>query len=537
MDAVLPQVRRIAVLVKSLDPAAGRQLLLAMPTQLAKQVRQALNTLTRIDPEEQRQILAEFRAQAMSPASSPASHTRPNNPQYSQTPLSASNPTTSNLSASSHSMPMNSSQGSPGARGASNFPHSEGIGAVNASSHSHTDALYSQDISFHDASQAVSPSSSWKHLDTESLSEFLAGERATVVAVVISQLPAPQAVALLEHLAPGQRDEVISKLTRLREIDREAMAAIDEHLAGRISDYHHQRSSENESVSRFQSLLSVASTPLREQLQNSICESDAHLAKQLGLVPTSGGSVPQRPVTSLASRGPSQDEDEDDSFNPAIAALKAAGHPLISASQNQRKASSPPATRANATGGRTPSSSMEAQSNLPPGSSRGHTSRLEPSNPSTSTGKRPTPSWESLANHVITTADENAIWTDDEMPDVLPFPTRSPSVAKQRLSFEQIVDLTPEQITVVLSAVEGEVLLLALAGATIPFMQRFHSMLSKSDSRAIHQQLRNLGPINLQDVDAAQQLLSDAATRLIYPDAAGENADSMKASNPARLAA
>ena len=59
-EPVPDNIRRIAVLVSSVDSATARQLLLHLPTSVAKHVRRALQNLGPISVAERQRILTEF---------------------------------------------------------------------------------------------------------------------------------------------------------------------------------------------------------------------------------------------------------------------------------------------------------------------------------------------------------------------------------------------------------------------------------------------------------------------------------------------
>ncbi len=446
VDGVSSQVRRIAILVTSLDATAGRQLLLAMPQQLARDVRRAMASITSIDPEEQRRVLAEFRMQAMT-SSDVGSTASPPSSLDSSTPA----PTSSN----SHS-PM--SAGSDSARGM------QGVGQEQATQTN--GALHS---GVHHASQvegnasSTSPtdaagSAQWQRWDTDSLTELLISERAPVIAVVLSQLPPVQAARVLERIPKSQHRYVLAQLTHLRDIDPEAMRTIDEHLATRIADYHHRRMTETETAGRMQQLLAAASPEMKGDWQSIVADTDRRLADRLGL------AVPQAAVAA-SSLPQSVNKSE-----PVATASSRTAQP-----QNTQRAAA--------------NSSAASLLDL-------------------------------LASNVLTTADQSLASTNsnrDDEPRIIPFPTarRQGSASGAITDMHQILDMPAEQIAQVLSETPGDVVLLAIAGATPQFMLRFNAMLEKQDARTLHQRIRQLGPINLQDVDAAQRRLCLIASRIV----------------------
>ncbi|MFO1062324.1 MAG: FliG C-terminal domain-containing protein [Pirellulales bacterium] len=476
VDAVQPQVRRIAVLVTSLDTQAGRQLLAAMPSALARQVRQAMASLTRIDPEEQRQVLAEFRKQALLtedrsnvvPVATQSANAVQRNSTQGRESQSIQNDA---LDVRGYSAPSATDRGLNGAVQAPltadsiPWPTPADVKGNGAYQNAGENSIAAQDRIAQTTTESTSEN--WKAWDVDALIHLLDGERATVTAVVLSQIAPQQAVKLLERMSGERRSDVMMQLARLGSIDPDAMTAIDEHLARRIADYHHQRSTESESTARFKGLLGAASDALRAELQDSIQRADAGLARRLGL--TSTAPIPAK-------------------------------HETRTTAANVGRTEGPPTHR----------SAMPAQPSTNGAPTRMQSEQQGVTEPDTSA------MWASLANNVITTVDESSAWHDQ--PDVIPFrrpQAQTESELRPELRFEQILDLDADLISEVLGSVQRDVLLLALAGATPQFMKRFHGMLDKSDGKLLQQQLRNIGVINLQDVDAAQDILAQNATLLM----------------------
>jgi hypothetical protein len=109
--------------------------------------------------------------------------------------------------------------------------------------------------------------------------------------------------------------------------------------------------------------------------------------------------------------------------------------------------------------------------------------------------------------------------TSEPSADILPFPAPSQRIrpvdrSLVQMEFEQILDLPPHVLATLLSSTESEVVLLALAGATPPFMKRFCEMLDRRDAKALQARLQKIGPIQLRDVDEAQWRIVDNAARL-----------------------
>jgi flagellar motor switch protein FliG len=242
-------IRRIAVLVASVDSATARQLLLHLPTLVAKQVRRALQNLGPISPAERQRILTEFQATAAKQNQSAAN-------QPLGAPVAA--PQAPSFANNSANPAQNVRAGST-----TNDGHKSGqVFAPSLAEHSERGGspLYSTPpLAFEDASQP-----SWKQMDIRALGHFLCSERAIVIAVVINQLSPDTGVALLQQLPSTTHREVLQAIANLQDIDEEAMRSIEEHLAERIKDYEQQVNSEAKGTRRVAALLAAAPPELQE---------------------------------------------------------------------------------------------------------------------------------------------------------------------------------------------------------------------------------------------------------------------------------
>lgn len=116
--------------------------------------------------------------------------------------------------------------------------------------------------------------------------------------------------------------------------------------------------------------------------------------------------------------------------------------------------------------------------------------------------------------------------------NILPFPGQVEETASTtgelapidssliRLEFESLLEKPPEILARILSEPASQTVLLALAGATPSFMQRFYEMLRPEDAAALKTRLSDIGAINLRDIDAAQQELIEFAVELGHHPAA-----------------
>jgi flagellar motor switch protein FliG len=94
---------------------------------------------------------------------------------------------------------------------------------------------------------------------------------------------------------------------------------------------------------------------------------------------------------------------------------------------------------------------------------------------------------------------------------------RSPvEEAKQpiTLRFEDLILLDDRSLAQVFHVVDSQVMLLALTGATVDFINRVSGSLTSSQKERFNQQIQSLGPISLKEIEQAQQNVAEIATHL-----------------------
>jgi flagellar motor switch protein FliG len=426
------RVRQIAILVSSVDATAARQLLLHLPTGLAKQVRALASQLGPISPAEKRSILAAFQQSNVN--SSPPK------------PVS----------------PAATKAGNPVAADAV-FSSDEQLGALP------TAAMAAQAKGDEPIDGQSETAPAWTKLSTEALVRFVQGERVAVIAVVISQLAPKKAVEVLQHLPRDMHHAVIKRLSHLQDIDPDATAAIDEHLVERLSQYEYRVESEHENTRRLNALLSAAPLDLRDEWRNLL----------------SGDGV-WSAVETLRTKATIAVEK---STSATIAELY--GDAVI---MTDSMVSTRPVTQATQA---TFANDFSAGSAFASGTS--------------------------ATESTATTSTTQDLVADEfeELADVLPFPT--PASEKQaavdrillHAEFERILTLSVQDLAVLLSNIDSQTVLLAFAGSSPEFMQRFTRMLKPSDAKMFVKRLQKIGPMNLREVDEAQRRIVESAARMM----------------------
>ncbi len=445
------RLRQIAILVSSVDATAARQILLHLPTDKARRVRELATQLGTVSAEEKRKILAEFQRSATTTSAASQSNASSGSRSAAHNRYAAD---VDELAAQSADLP---DYAQPGRTNNSAKTYSTGVHPLRASGGAEGDWNDERSTTAHSAAD------SWTHLSPAALVRFVRSERPAVTAVVISQLAPHVAVEVLQHLPPATSRDVLVRLSRLRDIDPEAMSAIDEHLSRRLNEYQHSIASELENSRRMQSLLAAAPIEIREQW-SSILTADS---EQLSEVNHTAAQPTQQSTTD------SQGVEQPRNVQPVEVA-----HPqdIFDISNN---VFSTVDTNANVVG--------------------------------------------SLNNRTSSAAPESEGFRQPAGPtDILPFPqgatghntTDDVDRSLNQIEFEQILHLPPWLLAKLLSQTDSQFVLLALAGATPQFMKRFLNMLDRQDAKTLQSRLQRIGPIRLRDIDEAQRRIVENAARL-----------------------
>lgn len=80
--------------------------------------------------------------------------------------------------------------------------------------------------------------------------------------------------------------------------------------------------------------------------------------------------------------------------------------------------------------------------------------------------------------------------------------------------FEDLAQLDDNSLATVIQSVDTQLVLLALAGASRDFVDRILRPLGNREARLLQQKMQQIGPLQLQDIAKAQQLIASQAIRL-----------------------
>ena len=89
------------------------------------------------------------------------------------------------------------------------------------------------------------------------------------------------------------------------------------------------------------------------------------------------------------------------------------------------------------------------------------------------------------------------------------------SPQENNFHFDHLSEMGTDALAKVLQNVEPHVLLLALLGASPELMNRITEPLPANDNKRLRQQMEQIGPLRLQDITTAQNMVIKAATQLM----------------------
>ncbi|MGQ9606081.1 MAG: FliG C-terminal domain-containing protein [Thermogutta sp.] len=233
-------LRKAAVLIDTLDPAAADLLLERLSPGQAEKIRSAWMELGAISPQERRQVLDEFRQ--MVPKVVQFRLEGREEPRSSESRLAAANV------AARHSDPSGTGESSAAELG---------------------------DRPFRTLLDA----------EADKVAGILLHERPQTVALVLSQLPPQQSGAVLVRLPPALQVEVMRRLVDLEETDPEVVKEVDRALQAKLSDVVAMQRRRVAGWSAVAGILQHAPQPVGDRLLHTISQLAPDLADRLPAAP------------------------------------------------------------------------------------------------------------------------------------------------------------------------------------------------------------------------------------------------------------
>ncbi len=243
MSNLPANLRKAAVLIRSLDEATAERLLAALPPGDAAAVRAAVATLKDVDPEEQADVVAEMRRAAAVAGAGAATGVE--------------------LSLSSRL-----------AGDAGKTLATSAVGWDELAERLSQSGTQTRDMRFGFLERAP----------TVSLVPYLAREHAQTIAVVLSYLAPARAAAVLAALPPQQQADTLERLNTIGETDPDSLKIVEQELAAWVAaQATEHRGTRNGAVAK--AILAAASPAAREAIMANVTSRKRHVAARLSDAP------------------------------------------------------------------------------------------------------------------------------------------------------------------------------------------------------------------------------------------------------------
>lgn len=449
------KVRRVAIVLQSMDATTAKKLLSQFPDQVARDIKRTLATLGRVDPAERAAAMDELRGfmGAVSPPSgtggSASSASRSTSPAAQL--LAASEGALDSLQISREALRQTASSPTISAPVSSSNTHGQG-------SHQHHEFSGSPvHIMGSPGSVATEP---WDDIAPASLAELLKHERGIVIATVINQLPVPVATAMLQHLPVQTATEAMAHLPNLHRTDAKILDEILEEMKTKMRTMEHSKRMSQSGIEKLRAI--VANVPVDQQglWTTALHQHAPELVRTLG--PLSAVSISHNPATPIPPQGTNFE---------------------VSANETSRS-SIPP----------------HANTSIPSGD-----------NPTGNHGRGAHPSSRDAETIDITFSEAMRPGARD----ILPFPGDS----RPLRSLDELLPLADADLVRVLHANDPEKLLLALSNASRKFRARFERLIPAKELKRFRERLNQLQDVSLREIDDASTGIVERADTMVTTQA------------------
>ena len=132
------------------------------------------------------------------------------------------------------------------------------------------------------AAEAKTPFQFLHEARVEQLVRLLSGERPQLIALVMAHLPAEKAAATLGRFHKSQQAEVLTRLAELDDASPEALAEIELELQELLQERHRVTQSRAAGFAAVSAILGAAGASDRQTLLTSLADSDSKLLARLG---------------------------------------------------------------------------------------------------------------------------------------------------------------------------------------------------------------------------------------------------------------
>jgi flagellar motor switch protein FliG len=288
--------------------------------------------------------------------------------------------------------------------------------------------------------------------EPETLSDLLRWEHPQTIAVVLSHLPPSQGMQVLVHFTDSLQNQILQRMIGLENTNSKVIHNIEQELERLFARKIHSRSESAAGLLAVQAIFKQADAHHRQQLLKNMSSQD----RQRLLGNQSSGNASKDQLAGKHRRKLADFlRDQQPGISPRMVTL-------LEKIEDREK------QLANQAG------------------------RMQPQPPDT------------LPANATKKPSSQAI------------PAGTPaSLEDNHLLFDHLSEMGSDALAKVLQNVEPHILLLALMGASPELMNRITAPLPASDNKRLRQQMEQIGPLRLQDIATAQNLVIKAATQLI----------------------
>jgi flagellar motor switch protein FliG len=301
----------------------------------------------------------------------------------------------------------------------------------------------------------VDRASSLHNMPTEVLADILQSERPLVIATVINQVSVERATAIVQALPLAVAGATLAALPHLHLTDPAILRDIQLELERKIGQHEPPLQATAEGLAKLQAILAGMPASQYDIWTNAVAQSNPILASKLGW--RAATPIPPMPTSRTSEFGTSA---ATSSPVPTIA------FPLVAKTTDALSAANPTSSSVNAN---------------------------------------------------IASASQDKKDKFDE-PKILPFPVSNDvatTATTEVRPLERMSNLTDRDFVAVLHACQPQIVLLALRGASREFVTRVERLLPPKDVKRLRIKLNSMGPMNLREVDAAQQQIASTAESML----------------------
>ncbi|MFP6670528.1 MAG: FliG C-terminal domain-containing protein [Pirellulaceae bacterium] len=290
--------------------------------------------------------------------------------------------------------------------------------------------------------------------ESETLTELLRWEHPQTIAVVLSHLPPNQGMEVLVHFPDQLQSQILQRMVSLEQTNPKIVRNVEQELERVFSAKIHATQQSAAGLVAVQAILKQADAHHRQHLLKNMSSQDRQrLLKKDSSGQQSNDRLVGKHRKKLADFLQQQAPPQTPQMTPLLEKFEQRARQLADAALDMK-----PGKQAKTTGPQSP-----------------ETPGKEPASSAASLNKKENPT----------------------------------------IHFDHLTKLDTNALTQVLQTVEPRVLLLALLGASPELMNRITAPLSTTDNRRLRRQMEQIGPLQLQDITTAQDLVAKTATRLI----------------------